>query len=268
MSNNNNPNKRRCNDISTDSVPSATAMRRETSTPVVSSSEEGETYVLADPLTKLLHVKMQKDDEHEVGAALKELDSRMGNEDNIKKAFSLGAHSIILLALKKWKDSESIQTNGRDCLAHMLKSNQISNSLGIKKALVQSGSIEDAVWAMKNFRESAGIQERAFLFLDNLFYVQLSDANESAIAKQASAFFVNEVDGIELVVAAMGKFGEDEHVQEYGISLLDELARENDYHKRLMNAVGVVGAALTNFKEHNVIQEEGVSFMRKMFSEV
>ena len=79
--------------------------------------------------------------------------------------------------------------------------------------------------------------------------------------------FVNELDGIAIVVKAMTKFPKDTKIQLGGCGLFQNLAQNKSYIYSMMQegAVAAVGSSLTSHPHDPNIKKAAGAFMKRVF---
>ncbi|CAB9530185.1 unknown protein [Seminavis robusta] len=157
--------------------------------------------------------------------------------------------------MMKWYDDTKIQHFSLGCLALFLYDSW-EGSLEVNKI----HGIQAIVRAMRSFPRSEDVQESAMLALANGIVTDedidydvgtTDDFKEElkVATREMSKLFVEELDGIALVVNAMTAFPNHQDVQMSGCSLLAKLSHREEFFETMKNtrAVGVVGMILGNF---------------------
>ena len=187
-----------------------------------------------DEFAELLFEDLQQTESSLVAAGLEKLLALLqdGNraKKKAKKAYSLGAHSIIGLVMKKWPADEAIQSSGCRCMMYLSFYNPLS--------AVRCGSVEAVVFAMKAYPNCQTIQSGGCCVLVNT----LSGCETKTQAvRRVSYRFVKEMDGVAVILKAMGKFIEDEDVRQGGLGVFYNLSLD----KLLIESLTKAGVPMT-----------------------
>lgn len=207
-------------------------------------------------------------------------------DKNKREAQSHGAHASVLQPMAKFETDEAVQVQGCRCISALFYSNgwSICNEK-ICLQIVQSHGmalVECLAMAAKNFPGCPRLQDVCYAALVNLFASNtpcfgtpkqdaspLDEGTKSTflfvwdqivtntllltrgpflVVGKVSAHFVNELDGIAMVVGAMKQYTDQSPLKHRCCLLLAFLARQEDLRVVVQNInVGsLVGAALDN----------------------
>ena len=198
--------------------------------------------------------------------------------DARREAYRAGGHAVIVMAMRTWRTSETIQAGGCRCITNMT-----CQFLQAKKSFATIGGIESVLVAMKSFPKSQPVQCYGCGALMNMLVCKQSSSRSSSRSPDPSPDdsspedttatmaerFVHDLEGISLVVAAMKEFPTDAKIQLGGCGLFQNLASQNpDFLKIMMKhgALGAVGASLESHPHDANIKSAAGSFMKKIFS--
>ena len=194
--------------------------------------------------------------------------------DARRDAYRAGGHAVIVMAMRTWRTSESIQAGGCRCITNMT-----CQFLQAKKSFAMIGGIESVLVAMRAFPKSQSVQCYGSGALMNMLVCKQSSSssyeppeNDSSPEDTAATMaerFVRDMDGIASVVAAMKKFPADAKIQLGGCGLFQNLASQNPEFMKVMmqyGALGAVGASLESHPHDANIKSAAGSFMKKVFS--
>ena len=218
--------------------------------------------LLQPELTEIAKVvfHMQKNDVEEVVAAMKKLDEALGegnedSEENAKEAIKMGAHVVALGTMRKWQMHEDIQTNGCGILIELMY-----NCDDAEGAVVQLGGLEAAINAMRVFPDSEHVNRRASRALRNMY--------DESVRTSARRRFVDDLNGLPLLLRVMKKFPNQSGIQEDCCVVFYQLAQEKELRKPLVET-GVVSAVATTMERHleeKEVKEWADEFMKAMYS--
>ena len=151
------------------------------------------------PIEKILVVDLRSPHSGEVLAAMKKLvalcydgTADMSSQDRTTIHQIGGA--AIRIAMRHWYDFPKIQAEGCRALFSISYKN-----VAFRKAAKDAGAIQAVTWAMKAFPDNPKVQLYACGAIHNLVR-GVQDNKE---------YFVNTLDGIKLIIAAMKKFPHD-----------------------------------------------------------
>jgi len=164
------------------------------------------------PIQQIIWVELWKDDSNAVEEALRELHdlsdgNNPGNTANAELVFRTGGPTTIVGAMRKWHGVPAIQVAGCRALCNIA---HFYN--GFAMAGKETGAIDAVVWAMGNYPNDCSIQLDGIGSLTN--FVRITANSE---------YFVKELDGVKLVVAAMKSFKDMAQLQKNASSALLQL---------------------------------------------
>ena len=213
--------------------------------PVTPESEQAPSFGLSE-IAKLLMVDMQKNTAVEVAHAMQKLytliyKSHEKSRENNSEAKSLGAHTIVLLAMTKWKDSMHVQSLGAAVLSHLFW----RASDDTRVVIIKSGGVRTLTNAIKRFPNEPRVIVNGYGTLHNFFSRECAD---QTTVDAATRHFVNDLGGIALVVQAMKAFPANDRVQRNSCLVLGVLLNTDEFRNSMVEA-GVLlslGAAFTH----------------------
>jgi hypothetical protein len=226
-----------------------------------------------DDIVWLLFVDMQEDNDKDVTAALKRLydmfDAEADSGDNHpgvkkrKEASKLGGIVLLIIVMNKWATHHDIQEYACICL-----SNLIYTASGAEvEMMVKAGGIDVVVGAMKAFPCSEDLQAVGLLTLMNILTVP---KDESKVVNNGVRVFVDDMDGIPLILRAMRQFPTSVNVLLLGCHVLFNMSFEDDlYHNALVKSGAVIVAATVqqDFFDNGEVKVAATEFMSNMFPE-
>ncbi|CAB9497071.1 armadillo repeat containing 6 [Seminavis robusta] len=178
-----------------------------------------------------------------------------------EEAFRAGGHAIVIMVMRQWRDNEAIQAGGCRCITNMTC--QFPDA---KKSFAMIGGVESTLVAMKNYPNSLQVQGYGCGSLMNILCGHTDEGADSSMAM--SRRFVNDLNGIAVVVEAMKQFPQDSKIQLGGCGLFQNLAQEKSFVYNMMQAgaVAAVGASLETHPGDPNIKKAAGSFMKKVFA--
>lgn len=223
-----------------------------------SSTTPSVTQPNLDEIPRLILVDLQKDNLEEIEQALKNLRQRINHGSDVsreemrKDALLVGAPGVIIRNMQRWRRCPSIQVYGCQCLTNLSYS-----VLERKIAVVNSGGVEAMVDAMKSLPEYLAVQHSAINALANILS-RLPDVTKR---------FVEEWQGLELIVRAQKRFLHDVGMQRSCCRIFFNLAFDSDIKEELYKAgaISSVGIAIEHHSEDVEVRRLGTKFMNKLF---
>ena len=213
-----------------------------------------------DDFSEILIEDLQKTDSALVAAGLEKLLTLLGKKNGARKyqkrAYSLGAHTIVSLVMKRWPSIETIQASGCQCLGY----------LAYYKTLpaVRCGCVEAIVYAMKAYPNSPLVQSGGCCVLMNTIS---GCETKHIVIKRVTYRFVKEMDGIPLVLKALEKFSDDEDVRQCGLGVFVNLSLDSLLQDPLKKA-GVLMAALgvlNKYPDDELVKEFNKNIVSNIF---
>lgn len=229
-------------------------------------------------VAKSLFVDLQSKDGYQVLQGLQNLQSYVVDLSNnhAKEADLLGAGSIVVLTMQKWKTNALILQEG--CCFINAYANV--SSWG-KNALLRSGGIEVVVKAMEDFpSDNQGLYKQAIRALGSLSFLPFSnnknsrcifpgDAPANSDMRQAWKPFISEHGGVDYIVSAINLFTDmPEDIANCAALLSNLLAMRNPADvadlKMLMRdaeAPITVFTAMQKHHDHARLSQHGSAFI-------
>ena len=212
-----------------------------------------------DEFAELLFDDLQKTESSLVAAGLNKLLTLLedGNraKKNAKKAYSLGAHSIVGLVMKKWPAVEAIQSSGCRCMAYLAYHKPLS--------VVRCGGVEATVFAMKAYPNCQPIQSGGCCVLVNT----LGCDKKARAVGRVTYRFVKEMVGVPLILKAVGQFIDDDDVRQCGLGVFYHLSLDKLLRESLTKAgvpIATVGA-LARYPDDEDVQEYSKHILANAF---
>jgi len=209
---------------------------------VVVAANEEETAVALEKVSKYL-VEDEVEDEDEW-------------QQNCEKAVELAAHITVPIKMRKYPDSEAIQRLGVNCILHLLIYKYERSHLQYNKLrdeMLVGGVVHALVNALRRFPNSLEIQRSSTRVLGTLLMLTSTDDHSPDVLRM-SRMFVEEMDGIALVLAAAEThFPNDHEIIMDSCNLFRHLAT-CPILKGVMEQAGVVryvAVAFTKFCQSN-----------------
>ncbi|CAB9515652.1 expressed unknown protein [Seminavis robusta] len=250
---------------------------------VVQPTEEPDSGSFVAPkleeIPQLLFVELQKDKEEDIVAALKQLfdlfspkDKKDKNDPALKnweKTKHLGPPSFVVVNMRKWAPNHYIQLWSCRVLSVLMvcsKNSCSNNSCIAEMATVESGGVEAVLNAMKSFPQSEVVIQRACCALRNTF---LSLIKRPKVVKDCAARFVEELEGVAVMLQTIKEFPEDTSILEHCCLVFKNLAASFKQHHGMFIDAGVVEAVASVQKKHSdneELKEATKKFMSAMFS--
>ena len=177
------------------------------------------------------------------------------------EAYEAGGHAVLITIMKKWMHNESIQTSSCRCIQNMSCTHNEA-----KESFAAIGGLESILTAMRTFPTSQRVQRSGCGALMNLLS---GNDEESKILQTMSKKFVQEYEGIPLVVNAMRTFPQELKVQLWGNGLFQNLAQTKSFRLDMMRggAVTAAGASLEGHCDDASIQQHVTKLMLIMFTQ-
>jgi len=147
------------------------------------------------------------------------------NEINCATVSALGGVSTIVGIMRKWKSDPEVCGLGCDALQEVEPLEQELNSL-YQKAATEAFAPDMVVWAMKKHPNNAHVQAAGIGFLCALAYR----------CKENALYIAINLNGINLIIKVMKKYGNDVDVQEWGCCILHYLAEWEELKKPMIEA--------------------------------
>jgi hypothetical protein len=208
-------------------------------------------------LKDLLFIEMQHEDCGVVAQAVQELGQWTDSLKRCKQVVQLCGHGLLVLAIRKWPQHEEIQAN---CLGILVEFTHHCGDL-VHEPLAVMGLVELTVAAIERFPNSNVVQQWGLQTMSNL----LTDEENEEIRK-GMELFVDELNGISLLVQAMKRFPHDQRLNLTGCTFVYNLCNSG-YKDALIRgkATSVVVAAMENFPEDKHVREEAEDAIRILF---
>ncbi|CAB9501305.1 expressed unknown protein [Seminavis robusta] len=235
-------------------------------------------------ICKLLFEELQKEEPKSVARAAEKLGSifKHGNPQECSQAVSLGGHSVLISAMKKWSQHEPIVLHCSHAIFRMIGTytkrcggdNDSQNDddeededrFDLIEGFLVAGALEVLVNALRNFPRSSEVQLFGMGALGNLLGAGMAAALVSDTSRQAAREFVEEHYGVSLLVTIMTRFAHKPKVQEFGCWIVARLARMRRFHGILKReALVAVSTAVQNNPKSATINKQASSFMASIF---
>ena len=215
-----------------------------------------------DSIPQLLIEEVLNENSSVVEDAVDRLARRCRKSDEMRdEAYRAGGHAVLVMAMRRWRENETIQAGGLRCITNMTC--QFPEA---KKSFAAVGGVESAIVAMQEYPDSLQVQGYACGALMNILCGHKDDTSDAALT--IADRFVNHLNGIPIVVKAMTSFPDDSKIQLGGCGLFQKLADNKAYIYTMMQegAVAAVGASLTSHPSDPSIKKAAGSFMKKVFA--
>jgi len=185
---------------------------------------------------------------------------RLSSDKRIE-SYQAGGHTVLVVTMTKWVANESIQTSSCRCIQNMTCTNAHA-----KESFAIVGGLEAVVTAMRSFPTSQRVQRSGCGAVMNLLSGHEDEG--SHILTNMATRFVNDYDGIALVVKAMQEFPEEVKIQLWGNGLFQNLATHPEFRLPLMKsgAITATGGSLELYSDHELIRQYASKFLKVMFS--
>ena len=211
-----------------------------------------------DEIAGIVLDDLQKNDSDSVAAGLDKLFTLLQSrgKKNQRKAYHLGAHSIIATVMRRWPIIEDIQACGCQCLGMLAFYKTVP--------VVKSGGVEAVVYAMKAFPISESVQSGGCCTLMNT--LSGCDSKSQAV-KRVTYRFVKEMDGIPLILKALERFLDEDDVRQCGLGVFHNISLDKVLTEAMAKA-GVLNTAvgiLARYPEDEHVQEYTANIMTSMF---
>lgn len=220
---------------------------------------------VATKLASIPHLLVEEilsDSDKLVEDAIDRLARRCRKSDEIRdEAYRAGGHAIIVMVMRRWRDNELIQAGGCRCITNMTC--QFPDA---KRSFAMIGGVESAIVAMQTYPDSQQVQGYGCGALMNILCGHTDETADVSLAMAHK--FVNELDGIAIVVRAMQAFPDDTKIQLGGCGLFQNLAQNKSFIYSMMQegAVAAVGSSLAAHPSDPNIKKAAGSFMKKVFA--
>lgn len=203
-----------------------------------------------DELENVLFMKLNSLKQKTVEHAAQELASLMsGNKENCEKFYHLGGYGVLMATMTRFPNSELVQGT---CIS--VFANVVYQSTLCRNALVATSVLYVVTQATQRFPEHPLVQEMSLQFLWSFL--------DAGGVKHK---FVGELDGIQLVTAAMFFFRNDVDIQKSGCQVLCKLSTSKDIKKQLKKTDAVVCVAIAMNKYPNECEALADDFMTTVF---
>ena len=225
--------------------------------PVMGQTSTDLVVVNLDIIPKLLFEGMVADDAKTVETAVENLaDLFRLSADKRMEAHEAGGHAVLVVTMQKWIRNESIQTSSCRCIQNMSCTNTEA-----KESFACIGGLECIINAMRAYPSSQRVQRSGCGALMNL--LSGSD-DDSEMLDAMSQKFVNEYDGIALIVAAMKNYPDEIKIQLWGNGLFQNLAQVKEFRRELMRggAVTAAGASMEKYPDEGPVLTYAAKFLK------
>lgn len=195
-------------------------------------------------LPKLLMLDLQKDNRNMVGSALKQLSLQISNDTKSQEdVIDLGGHGMVLLAMRKYAGSETVQEHGLMCISFLVWDR---GSVGL--AVEKSGGLEAALNASLTFSNSEPVQFAACCAVGGLLRGMRM---EFVVAQQRFGHrLIFDFDGIEWILTIMKRFLDFAGSQNIGCQILTHMLSFGEESKNMLQQAGVVARVSTAVNKH------------------
>lgn len=223
-----------------------------------------------DEVAGLLTKDIHNDDPEIVVHALKRLSNELFDSTNCQQAADhraqatkMGAVTLVVIVMRKWKNNPKIQKWACDFLAMILldDNNEANHVFPLVDAM------EAVVKAMHQFPSIEDVQEAGLFALGNALDLDSKDKGIQASSQNfVEGYDIATGSGIELVIKAVKLFPANQDVQARGIVLLTNVFNKK-YRRQYLEAgsVSAVSTSLENHLEHAELEEIINLFMELMF---
>ncbi|CAB9511481.1 expressed unknown protein [Seminavis robusta] len=226
-----------------------------------------------DEIPQLLFVELHKDRPESVVEALKRIsDLFLVQDDNNKhdpaiknweKTHYLGPISFVVVTMNKWSTNHDVQLWSCGALCNLLSVKKSSTAM---LSMAKSGGVEAVIGAMKTFPQSDDLQMDACMALGNTFF---NVTKRHKIVQDCAARFVEELEGVALMLGVMKQFPDDEELLNNCCWLFDSLATCFPQHHGMFidaGVVEVVASVQKRYSGNETLKQATKEFMSTMFS--
>lgn len=209
-------------------------------------------------IPQLLFVEMQKENPDDVANAMIQLWNRMRtSEEKRKAAIKSGAHFLVPMTMRKWQQHEGVQRDGTFCLCTIACASE-----DVLLLMFESGGMEAFVNSIRSFPSSEDVVGHGLSAIRN--WLCQSDVTRKVIGRR----FVEDLNGIRLVLDAMSKFEDVSFLLQDCCMIFHELAKQKELRKPMIEA-GVLSAVAGTIEKHledPLVKKAAGLFMKKMYS--
>ena len=177
-------------------------------------------------LPKLLAVDLWSERVSEVQAALDQLAGLCAREQNIAEILKHGGHMSLVVVLRKWPASPTIQATGLVAL------HKAAESMEFSDAVVQLGALDLVLVAMKNHAANEEVLAAGCGALLNL-----------TLPAAHAKILVFELHGIETICAACAAFPTHITLQKYALWIIQYFSYWEDFKAPIVKAGGMQALA-------------------------
>ena len=168
--------------------------------------------------------------------------------------YSFGAPLPIINAMRKFQSNEEVQYWACACLVWM------PGTIDAKISTLHCGGLEALMDAVKVHSASLGVLDASFVAIGNIFTIP--DARSLHYVHR----FVEELDGVGIVVSTMKRYPDDTFLQGSACKALHSVSQMYGPRGKVMDAVGVVGLAIEKHRQDKNVQTFGRKFMAVVYS--
>ena len=163
--------------------------------------------------------------------------------------YSLGAPLPIINAMRKFQSNEEVQYWACVCLVWM------PGTIDARISTLHCGGLEALVDAGKVHSSSAEVLNASFIAIGNIFAIP--DVRCVRYVHR----FVDELDGVGIVVRTMKGYPDDTSLQGSACKALHNVSQMYGPRGEVIGAVGVVGFAIEKYRHDQNVQDFGRKFM-------